>query len=297
MDDYTLTADEAKFFETGELPASLAPEPAPVEPAPTPAAVDPAPAPAAAAEPPAPAPNADVDLGLLRQRLADEQARNEATAAEVARLKAEIEAAKPKPQAPDLSTDPLGHLLHKLDSLNEKIEAMSTKSEEERNQSALKNSFEDFKTQVRGLKEQFAKTTPDFDKAHDHLRDLRRADLRDLGMDAKQIEMQIIREEVAGAEAAVRAGKNPAAELYAKAVRYGYQKPAPAAPTAEAKLAIVKAGLEANPQPLAREAPAGAELTFAALKDAGEADLDKVAADDNLWQKVVGGRVGGKSIF
>ena len=84
---------------------------------------------------------------------------------------------------------------------------------------------------------------------------------------------------------AIQRGRNPAEEMYNMAKRYGYAAKAVVL-TPEQKLANITKGQAATKQP--GRAASESELTLEGLKDAGDADLNKMVQDDKLWHKLVG---------
>ena len=299
----SLSPEEQMFFETGDAshlqapPADApapAPAPSPLElaalsneppaPAPAPApAATPAPAPAAT---PAPAPVPADAIEILTSRLQETQ-----------RQLAELEAARAKaappppaePPAPDPAVDPLGALMHKLEALQKQVQTVSESYKQTTEQSQAQANFQAFQQQVVGLRDQFVKTTPDFPDAYNHIRNARAADLASFGFNQQQINETLLREEIALSEKAIREAKNPAAELYEMAKRHGYTPksapaPAPAGPTA-AEIARAQA---AGRQVAAAPAVTEAELTAEGLRQASEADLNKLVMNDATWRKLTG---------
>jgi hypothetical protein len=98
--------------------------------------------------------------------------------------------------------------------------------------------------------------------------------------------------------AARQRGQNPAEQMYQMAKRYGYAAQAcrpcrldPQA-AAAAQVARLQNGQFAARQPQ-HAAPTGETLSLATLKDAGQADLDRVIMNPELWDTIVGGRAAG----
>jgi DNA repair ATPase RecN len=270
-----LTPDEAKFFETGELPASLqAPEP--VEPAP---AAPPEPAPAAA---PAAAPNDD----FLRQMLAEEQKRSQETLQRLQSLERQLaEKLNPPTPAPDPETDPLGNLMHQVSQVSGTVSDLQQRLTQEQQQKQLQDQFNAFTNSVRSIKDEYEKTVPDFKDAYNHIRAVRTEDLRTVGVPEADIPKVLLQDELNIAQAALQRGKNPAEEMYNMAKRYGYS--AKGSIPAAQHIANLNKGAQAARSPAA-SAPA-TELTMESLKDASEGDLSRMVQDDALWAKLVGG--------
>lgn len=290
-----LTPEEQRFFETGELTGSLATQQQVVDPValagiagglepPVPPSA--APAPPSAIDPPTLPPQQNDALEILRRSLAEAQSRVGALEAHLQQFQAQPPA-QPPVQAPDPETDPLGNMMHQLAEVNKTVLALQNQLQQQQSQSATVDNFRAFQQQVNALKNEFAKSTPDFDTAYTHLRDMRVADLRALGVNEAQIKQALFHEDIALAENAIRNGKNPAEVLYETAKRHGYitkQAAAPAAP--DAKLTAIQ-----QAQAAARNLPKSInpdEFTIEGLKDLSDADLNKAVMDEKLWAKISG---------
>lgn len=290
----SLTPAEQQFFETGELTPELTPEPPnpldlaalskdglPPEPI-----VEPL---AAPAPPPEPQPLDATEI--LRRSLAEAQVRSGQLEAELQRLQAPTPA--PPPALPDPNVDPLGNMMGQLEAVNKVVTELQKSLVEQQTQNQQLQQFQAFQQQVRVLKDQFAATTPDFDTAYQHLRNARIADLRAFGLPDPQIHQAIFREEAVLSEAAIRNGKNPAAEIYEMAKRHGYtltpqqQQQARSTIAPDAKLASIQAAQKAALNLPKTTKPE--EFTVEGLKELGDADLNKAVLDDKLWAKIVGG--------
>lgn len=297
-----LTPAEIKFFETGELPAELEaeaaaaaaaanPEPAPTPapaPAPAPAPIEsPAPAPAPALDDtPAPEPDSLVELRAQLEASRRTQAQIEAN------LRALTENLKPQPQPepePDPVKDPLGALMYKLNAVNQQVQELQQNLSQQQQRQVADQEFTQFVSAVKAQKIEFAKTQTDFDSAYQHLRGVRAADLRDMGLDNRQVEEALLRDEIALSLRAQQEGKNAAQVIYNMAKRYGYQAraaaPAPAPAPAQKIEQLAKGVSAADDVP---RAGLGGELTLDSLKDAGDADLNKLVQNDQLWNRIVG---------
>jgi hypothetical protein len=298
--DNELTPVEQKFFETGELPPELAGLASgtgtpPAAPPATSTGVPPAaasPSPPAASPPPVTVtPPAPDDSDAMRQLRATTQAMTQ----RLAELTEKLEKANqpPPPQAPDPAVDPLGALMHEIKTMNGKMAEMEQRMTQGQQMTAQQQQFQAFVENIKAVKAEFIKTTPDFNAAYAHLRNTRMQDLRDVGVPEDQIPQVLLQDELAVAQNAIATGKNPAAVIYGMAKRYGYQGAAPAPAAGQTKLADLKQGLAASTNvPPATPDPA---LTVESLKDAGDADLDKIVQDDKQWARVVGNR--SNSIF
>lgn len=305
-----LTPAETKFFETGELPPELAAEapPAVPEPPTAPAATvalptDPTPAAAPIVAPAAPA--APDPYAALQRQLIEAESRRAATEQQLSDLIGQLQALQTAGSAveiPDPNVDPFGHLQHQISTVNTAIQNLQANLTQQQQQSQQAAQLQQFVTQVHSLRDEFVKTTPDFNDAYKHVRDMRAADLRAAGVSEQAIPQVLFQDEMTISQAAITAGKNPAAAIYDMAKRHGYTAktatttpPNPALAAAAARLAQAQAGQAAAVAP-----PRGAAevvLTPESLKDASDTDLNKIVQSDDLWNKVAGGRPSGKDIF
>lgn len=277
-----LSALEEQFFQTGELPPELAtqaePEPEPIlEPK-----VDPD-----SSTPTLEQQQAD-PLEALRRTLQEEQTRR--IQAETRLQDIEKQSSAPKPvAAPDPQTDPLGSMFHQLQQVNTAVADLQAKLNQEQSGRLQQQQLQQFVQSVQQIKNDYAKTVPDFDAAYAHVRAVRTEDMRSHGVTEDQIPNMLTQAEFNMAQTAITQGKNPAEEIYKMSKRYGYQaKAAPAQKqTAEQKLEQLSKGADAARSP-AKGAP-DTELTAESLSDADDASLSKFVQDDKLWNKLVGG--------
>jgi len=271
----TLTADEQAFFETGELPeglqAELTPEPIIEEPAPV-------------IDTPAPVDQVPDALETLRQSLATEQRRAADAEARLNQLEAESKKV-PEPEAPNPELDPLGAMMHQLNSVNKTVLDLQTRLNEQRQQTDQAQQIQQFKTQMQSLRDDFSKTAPDFQKAYDHLRATRMDDLRAIGVPESNIQNALLQDEYNIAQNALKSGKNPAETIYNMAKRHGYT-PSTSVPATQ-KVAAIQSGQAAARNPKA-SSPPPADITSEALKNASDSDLDALIRDDKSWAKITG---------
>lgn len=146
----------------------------------------------------------------------------------------------PEPdEPPDFLADPKGYVDHKAAEAIAKIEqankqlAESTKKVDEtaqqtREQVELQNFFQG----LRAHEAQFVKTTPDYNDALAHVRNLRAQQMKmfDPNVTPQQIMEVITREETQLAVHLAQRGIDPVKTAYDLAVTYGYQKKAPPPP-------------------------------------------------------------------
>lgn len=281
-----LSQAEQDFFATGELPPELqqeaqnAADEVIVNPPPTPENV-------VVKEP------QNEVAEMLRQSLAAEQQRYAEAKVRLDALEKQLqEKLAPKIEAPDPNSDPLGAMMHQLNQVNKNVEELQQKLTQEQQNNLLKQQFEQFTTSVQQIKQEYEKTVPDFNDAYKHIRSIRAEDLRAIGVQEGDISKILLQDELNISQNAIQHGKNPAEEIYNMAKRYGYT-PKAVVLTPEQKIASIIKGQTTTKQ-LTKTVPES-ELTLDGLKDAGDADINKMVQDDHLWAKLVGGTT--KDIF
>lgn len=306
-----LTPEEQAFFDSGGDTSKLNLPPqdpgvqgqdpiAPPQPSPSnldmaglsnadPVAPVATPAPTAATQvvdPPAPDPNE-----FLRSTIVNTQAQIQQLAQKIAEMQGAA-TKSPEVVAPDPNDDPLGSVFHRLDNLNQVVLDMKKQLVDQQAQQEQAAAFNRFHAQVTNLRNEFASTHTDFDAAYKYIRDARSADLRAFGISEADIQKQLFQEEFALSQRCVEALKNPAAEIYEMAKRHGYKAVAPTAtpvPTAAptVKMDILKKGVEGAPPTLPRT-PGVEDISVESLRDASDADLNKLVTDPAAWAKIAG---------
>lgn len=292
-----LTPAEQAFFETGQLQPGMAPEPPTTTPVdlaglgnatPEPPAVAPPPAQLVHPEPPPQQQSPEV-AELLRRSLADAQQRIADLETHARLTQQRVQPPQEEP-APDPDIDPLGAMMHKLNQLNKQILELQTHQQATVQQQSAAQTFQAFKEQVGALRDQFIQQHPDFEAAYNHVRAARVADLQIFGFNQRQIDEALFREEIALAESAIRNARNPAEVIYQMAQRHGYvprTAPAPAAPAAAARLEQIQAAQAAARTLPAQQAP-DTDLSVETLKNASDADLNRIILDPKAWSKLTG---------
>jgi hypothetical protein len=296
---HQLSAEEARFFETGELPATLAPPPpaappAPPEPVPAPI-VEPAPAPRDDKGRFAPRVEPDADIARV---IAAEAARAAAAEAKLDALQARLdELSRPKPPPPpDRNIDPLGALEHQIAEQTRLLAELRTRAEADMQARSEREAHQAFARSIRDMREAFIKDAPDYDAAYKHIRDSRLEELELVGLTPQQAEQQLAQEEFALATAEVRKGRNPVKTIYELARKRGYAPtstpPAPTAAKPEDRLATILAAAEAAKGVERGGAPSEIDLTLATVRNASPTQLDKLTADESAWAKFTGSKQG-----
>lgn len=285
MADTVLTPEEMKFFETGELQPGMTPTESAIETPEAKATAETDPAATTAA--PTPPVNTEI-ADLLRQQLAEAHQRVGALEANIEQLKQPPK--QPEPAAPDPTVDPLGAMMHQLESVNKQVAALQSALKQQQDQQTQLSNFQNFRNQVNSLRDEFVKTHSDFGDAYNHLRDGRIADLKAYGLTNDKIQQVIFQEEAALAESAIKLGRNPAEVVYEMAKRHGYTPKSTTASTTPASTDAKLNGIQ-QAQSAAKTLPSTPnveEVSVASLKDASDDELNKIVQSDKLWAKITG---------
>lgn len=319
-----LDPDVARFFETGQLTGALAQQ---VE---DPALAGGTPANAAESmQQPQPAPDLQQQQALQQQALQQRQQqqqqqqqpqqpavdqtmlymRNQLSALQQhsARLEQTLKQMQEQAQQtpgvkpPDPETDPLGHTMYELAEVKKMITALNQNIQLQDQAAKQMDSLQNFVSAAQEQGQAFAEKTPDFDQAYQYIRNVRIQDMRDMGLNDAEIKESLFREELQVSSHAMQNGINPAEFIYRIAQRYGY-RPTAVPPQQQQqqnpadRMAALQRGMQAAPPAIP---PAGApvDLTIDAVKDMAGDQLDRLVENDELWQKTIGGRPGGDSIF
>lgn len=231
-----MRADDAAPVETEPAAAPAQPEP----PADPPAEDDPAPP--AADKRPQMVPHAALHEERERRKevdraLAEERKARQTLEERTNLLLQNIQQRQPppapaQPELPDYTQDPAGHIVavqqQQARVLNDVIQAITARAQQDQQTQGITA------TQQRALamEQQFARDTPDYVQAVDHLSTTRHRQLQAAGWeDAAERQAIISREALGVAERALQMGRNPASVIYDIAKEYGFTGAAPT-PTA-----------------------------------------------------------------
>lgn len=300
-----LPADFAKFFETGELPATLAAEQSTAtvipdaklpEPMHVPETkVDPV-VPEVKVEPPViekpvvvePPVIPPANNPFLERLLAEKDAGEQRLQQEIKALQDKLSEKMVIP-APDKTTDPLGFITHSLEKLQAELAAVTAKNAESAQQTEQQQQVAALQNHVQTQVETFVKDHADYPDAYKHLVTMRMQDFADLGLTAQQAQAAMEQEARSITQRALMTGKNPAELAYGMAKRYGYQVKASAEKVeakVENKLETIRKGMEASTT-LDRSTPPGAgDVSLDSIKNMSDAELTKTIDKD--WHKLFG---------
>ncbi len=295
MSDDNLSAVEAAYFDSKgntevvtETPAAVSPPPQPEQPAPEPAAN---------VEQPITAPKDEFDDNgepinkgqwVRHGALHAERERRKGFERQAAELREKFtraderlallnEALKQPEQAttaqtqPDPETDIFGYVkwqAEQIKALNERIEATGKRTEAQTADIQLRDAY-------RADAQRFTAEKPEFTEAYRYLMESRDKELASFGIaDPQARAAQILEEEKALAQHALRSGRSPAAAVFEMAAIRGFQTKA-ADPAAPLQNAIAKTSAEIDR--LARGAQASRSLSAAGGSAAQELSTEAVA--------------------
>jgi hypothetical protein len=299
MDDTNaLSADEAKYFETGgqaDLP--LVEEKPESQPEPE-KAPEPEKQPEAKKETPPeievvedddgegePDQRKYVKVGVLRkEREKAKAAREQAlqVTQQMAELRRQIEEAKNPPR--EISAEELPHVaLERVQNLEQQLAQQAAK--------------QNFVATWQQKATEYAREQTDFPQAYQHALNTRRTMYELGGFNQQQVNAMLESEEAAIVERALIAGENPAATFYKIAQTLGYKPAAKEAPKkddatdkvvqAAEKLAQIQKGMEKN-KSVSGGGGADTAPSLTDLADMDDAEFDKATSGDN-WKKMMGG--------
>lgn len=138
---------------------------------------------------------------------------------------------------PDLNVDPVGHIVGMLQRQQAEITRLR-EGETQRQQGASQaNIIQQIQHHAQASEQEFRISTPDYDRAVQHLVERRSAELAAVGYSPAQRTQMIQQEAFFTAAQAVQTGRNPAAVIYEIARMRGYQNSPPAAPAPQAAAA------------------------------------------------------------
>lgn len=167
---------------------------------------------------------------------------NERVQAEVAKLRADMEALRNPPKAPDpepdFVQDPKGYVDHRVKDVISKLEETGKQVEtvgKTAEQVQAETQMNRFMTDLAATEGTFVQSTPDYYDALNHIRNARAMELKILVPDITedQVAQQIRQEELGLANQLMRQGRNPHEYVYKLAAARGYQRKAAPPPIPE----------------------------------------------------------------
>ncbi len=193
-----------------------------------------------------------------------------------------LSTANEKP-APTFEEDPLGHFQAKNRALEEQLHGVSGKLETYEKELAQQAEMQKLASAIQAAEHEFRAKNQDYDSAVKYLKDVRRADLADIGVPAAQIEAILQNEIISFGQTALAQGKSPAQTAYQMAKRYGFKG---AEKGAEKKIATISQGLEASKTV---QGGGANPISLQDLSQLPDDQLDAILKDDAKWQALMRG--------
>ncbi len=132
------------------------------------------------------------------------------------------------PEIPPAETDPLGHVLARLEIAEKKNAKFENQTVEQRQQNEQMTAVRTLTTNAVALEQDFAANNPDYNEAASFLQSSRRQEYMAMGYNPVQANQAIQQEALQIANMAIQQGKNPAEVIYTLSKTRGFSKAAPA---------------------------------------------------------------------
>ncbi len=162
------------------------------------------------------------------------------------RLNQLYQAQQPRQQVPDASVDPLANHEARLAQQEQRAQWLAEQEQNRAQQAQHAQQRQQVVNWYGSQAAEFAKETPDFGGAYEHMKQLRGAELMAMGYNALEARQVLENDELAVVAKAYQAGENPAAVIYRMAQATGYKKGAKAPVAAEEKMKTLQKGVEAS---------------------------------------------------
>jgi hypothetical protein len=175
----------------------------------------------------------------LAQERAERQ-RNEAIMAD--RLRQLYEVAQPKP--PNEQEDPVGAAIHGVKMTQEQLAQIQRRQQYDDQQRQAEHHQRQVITWAAGQADEFRAENPDFDDAYSHLRGMRTAELKAMGLSPPEVAQALYNDEMWVFQRAAQSGRNPAELAFNMAQAAGWKKAEVKAPPVE-KIEQINKGMGA----------------------------------------------------
>ena len=261
------------------------------EPAPEPEAeAETEPEPESEAEPePEKAPEKTVPYAALHE---ERQLRKEAAAEnadmrdKVSRMEERFSMFQEATAAPvaDFDDDPAGHLKAQTEAQTKAITEIQATQRAQAEAQEQQKQFGDFMGHYSTAAAAFSESNPDFGAAYKHLAEQRTAIYKASGLDPRQIESSIQRDEIEVVQNAMQTGRDPAEAIYEVAKAHGYtNEPKPEKTEGEEKIETIAEGQKAS------TTLAGTGKTTAPISLEQLADMDSDSPEfSKAWSEIFG---------
>lgn len=221
----------------------------------------------------------------LRSKLEELEAKWTGGEQKLNQLLSKIEA-KEKPATPDPKEDPLGHLQHKNQELEKKLQALEEGQGEFKKEKEDTSRFQQFSNTVTSAERAFASANPDYAEAVTKVQEVWKAELEIAGVPENFIDSMLAKKGAQFTHAALQKEQNPAEAVYKLAQRYGHKKQEKQVEVNKDKdkLKTIAQGQEAEKSLTGGKGPA--DMSLEALKDMSDEEMESFIADPKNWKKL-----------
>ena len=184
----------------------------------------------------------------------------------------------------DFDDDPAGHLKAQTEAQTKAITEIQATQRAQAEAQEQQKQFGDFMGHYSTAAAAFSESNPDFGAAYKHLAEQRTAIYKASGLDPRQIESSIQRDEIEVVQNAMQSGRDPAEAIYDVAKAHGYTNgPKPGKTEGEEKIETIVEGQKAS------TTLAGTGKTTAPISLEQLADMDSDSPEfSKAWNEVFG---------
>ena len=187
---------------------------------------------------------------------------------------------EPAEQPPDFNQDPAGYLRYQVETLRNQLSTVNAEIQRRAQLESAQQQFAEAVSTVNRFESEFAQSNPDYYDAVDYMRERLAKKLEITGTPKDQIPGIVAQQMRTFGIVKLRAGQNPAEQIFALAKLEGYTGPRE---STSAKLSAVAQG-QAGSRGARPSAPATqGKLTPESLAQMSYSELAKL--DDDAWQR------------
>lgn len=199
-----------------------------------------------------------------------------------ARLEERLNALSKAP-IPTFEQDPAAHLKHQVESVRGEFEPVRQTLEQLTRQQQEQQAIAQLAQATAMSEAEFAKATPDYFPAVEHLKKVLDSNLQVLGVTDPATRAQEIHKQMLQlSHGSISQGRNPAEVAYQMAKNYGFAGAPKAAPSIE----TLQKGQKATPSMPSGGKPE-ANLSLTALEQMDDDEFNKLIDDPKAWRKLI----------
>lgn len=128
----------------------------------------------------------------------------------------------PKPQAPSVEENAVGHFQHRTQELEQRLAQTQQETAQIRQLNAQQHQWQQFQSAYAHAVTDYASRTPDYIAAHNHFINALKSEIQAIGYDQQQAAHLAMQQETAIVAKAFQDGVNPAERIYAISKMRGY---------------------------------------------------------------------------